>query len=288
MMKEKIGLLVEGGGMKCAYSAGVLDILLDENIQFDYCMGISAGAANIASFLGAQRDRNRRFYCVHVKDPKYISIGNFLKTGNLFGLQYIYGNMTNSDGIDPLDFTSMTSNPAELVFPATNASSGEVKYFTKSDLAEDRYEPIMATCAIPVMCQPIQIGDEYYYDGGVGASLPIDKMLADGCTRVLALLSKPRGYHMQPQSHRFSYTLALKRKFPKTVEALNHRHENYNSSLEKLLALEKEGRAFLFCPSSDIKMGTYTTDPNVMQRLYDNGVADALSQMENLKHFLKC
>ena len=91
---EKSGLIVEGGGMKCAYSAGILDAFLDDNVTFDYCMGVSAGAANTASYLAGQRGRNLRFYIEHVKDPRYISIKNLIKTGSLFGLQYIYGTFT--------------------------------------------------------------------------------------------------------------------------------------------------------------------------------------------------
>ena len=126
---EKSGLIVEGGGMKCAYSAGILDAFLDDNVTFDYCMGVSAGAANTASYLAGQRGRNLRFYIEHVKDPRYISIKNLIKTGSLFGLQYIYGTLTNSTGTDPLDYDALAANPSEFHFPATNAATGKAEYF---------------------------------------------------------------------------------------------------------------------------------------------------------------
>ncbi len=134
--RQKVGLLVEGGGMKCAYSAGVLDAFLDEGIAFDYCAGVSAGAANLVSYLAGQRDRNRRYYCIYVKDPRYLSTRNFIRTGSLFGLQYIYGDMTNEGGEDPLDFDALMANPSELVFPATDAATGKARYFTKRICAE--------------------------------------------------------------------------------------------------------------------------------------------------------
>ena len=120
----KTGLIVEGGGMKCAYSAGVLDAFLDENITFDYCIGVSAGAANSASFLAGQRERNMRYYTEHVQDPRYISVRSLLKTGSLFGLQYIYGTMTNEGGKDPLDYDAYHNNPTETYLPATDAMTG--------------------------------------------------------------------------------------------------------------------------------------------------------------------
>ena len=91
---SKIGLIVEGGGMKCAYSAGILDAFIDENITFDYAIGVSAGSANVASFLAGQRGRNLRYYTDWIKDPGYFGVKSFIKTGNLFGLQHIYGDMT--------------------------------------------------------------------------------------------------------------------------------------------------------------------------------------------------
>ena len=103
----KTGLVVEGGGMKCAYSAGILDKFLDDNITFSYCIGVSAGAANTLSYLAGQRGRNLRFYTEHLNDPRYLSVRSLVRTGNLFGLQYIYGTLTNSDGADPLDYSAV-------------------------------------------------------------------------------------------------------------------------------------------------------------------------------------
>ncbi len=282
----KTGLFVEGGGMKCAYSAGLLDAFLDEGIEFDYCMGVSAGAANVASYQAKQRERNLRYYTIHVKDPRYISMRSFVKTGNFFGLQFIYGDMTNEGGIDPLDYDVMMSNPAEMVFPATDAVTGEMRYFTKADCKRDDYRPIMATCALPVMCQPIELDGHFYYDGGVGDSIPIDKMLSDGCDRIIAIMSKPRGFVMKPEGHRAGYHFALQHKFPKTIELLDHRHENYNASMKKLLALQAKKQAMIFCPSPEIKIGTYTTDPKIMKAFYDNGMADAKKEMDAIKAFL--
>ena len=109
----KIGLIVEGGGMKCAYSAGVLDAFLDAHINFDYVIAVSAGAANAASYLAGQRGRNLRFYTDWTHDPGYFGLKSYLKTGNLFGLHYIYADLTNSTGKDPLDFPALLANPTE-------------------------------------------------------------------------------------------------------------------------------------------------------------------------------
>lgn len=282
----KTGLIVEGGGMKCAYSAGVLDIFLDEQLRFDYCIGVSAGAANCASFLAGQRERNMRYYVQHVKDPNYISLRSLIKTGSLFGLQYIYGDMTNEGGIDPLDYDAYHNNPTETYMPATDAATGKPVYFNKNDIERNKYQPIMATCALPVACRPISYQGHIYYDGGVSDSIPVEHALGHGCDRLVVILSKPVGFRMKPQGGKAAYTLALKRKYPRIVEALNHRHEMYNRQMERLEALESQGKAVVFRPSSEIHIGTYTTDPAVMMQLYENGVDDAKKEMKELKDFL--
>ncbi len=270
---NKIGLVVEGGGMKCAYSAGVLDAFLDEHISFDYCIGVSAGSGNIASFLAGQRDRNRRFFTDHMGEADYFGLRSLIRSGNIFGLQYIYGTLTNSNGTDPLDFPALVNNPSEYKLVATNAKTGKPAYFDKNDLKQDDYRPIMASCAIPMVCRPVEINGEYYYDGGVSDAIPAQKALDDGCDRIVAILSKPRDYLKPPQKYRMIYSRAC-HKYPKTVEALDNRHIMYRACQEKIFELEKEGKAFLFIPSSPPQMGTYTMKKEIEQQLYDLGIRD--------------
>lgn len=285
----KTALIVEGGGMKCAYSAGVLDIFNDHGLDkvFDYGVGVSAGAANLASFEAGQRDRNYRYYLIHSQDPRYYSFSNYLKTGSIFGLQYIYGTMTNEGGGDPLDYDAMLSCPMDMWFPATDAESGQVRYFNKKDLVRNDYRPIMASCCLPAACKAIEYEGHYYYDGGVVDSIPVEKAIADGCDRFVFISSKPKDYVKEPEGFRWFYTMALKKRFPKAVEALNNRHINYNRSLDLLRQLEKEGKAMFFCPPDDVKIGTFSTDPKVVQKFYDAGIEDASSRIDQVIKFLE-
>lgn len=284
MKNEKIGILVEGGGMKCAFSAGVLDVFIDEKIKYDYVIGVSAGAANAASFVAGQRDRNKRFYVEHSKLPQYMSVKNWIKKGSLFDLEYIYGTLSCDDGIDPLDYEAIMNNKAQLVIPAT-CEDGTVKYFTKEDMAQNDYRVVMASSSLPVLSKPIIIGDKAYYDGGVGDSLPIKKMLEDGCSKIIVIFSKPRGYRMDAQSHKAIYRTALKHEEP-IKWLLDGRHINYNNSMELIDRLEKEGKVFTFSPSPEIKMATTDKNPKTMEMLYNNGAESAKAKMYNLKKFL--
>ncbi len=284
--KEKIGLVVEGGGMKCAYNAGILDVFLDHQITFDYCIGVSGGAGNVASFVAGQRGRNIRFFTEHIHSPQYFGVKSLLKTGNLFGLQYIYGDLTNSTGKDPLDFPAIMRNPAEYEVAATNVVTGEAEYFGKEDMKQDDYRPIMASSAIPAACLPVEINGVPYYDGGISDAIPVRRALEKGCDRIVVILSKQRDYVRKPQGMRFLYS-TLCRKYPKIIEDIDRRHITYRENLQEVFDLEKEGKAFVFAPSEHVKVGTYSMDEKTERILYDLGMKDFAERQEELKDFLK-
>ena len=282
----KIGLIVEGGGMKCAYSAGVLDAFLDAHINFDYVIAVSAGAANAASYLAGQCGRNLRFYTDWTHDPEYFGLKSYLKTGNLFGLHYIYADLTNSTGKDPLDFPALLANPTEYWMVVTDAATGTPVYFPKSALHQDDYRCIMASCALPAACKPIEIDGGLYYDGGVSDAIPVQRALTDGCDKVVAILSKPRGFVKKPEGMRLFYS-TMCRRYPNTVKALNERHLMYAKSQKYLYDLEKDGKAFIFAPSAPPKMSTYTMDRAVEQQLYDLGLQDYHTAEKALQGFMQ-
>ena len=278
--------MVEGGGMKCAYNAGILDVFLDHQITFDYCIGVSGGAGNVASFVAGQRGRNIRFFTEHIHSPQYFGVKSLLKTGNLFGLQYIYGDLTNSTGKDPLDFPAIMRNPAEYEVAATNAVTGEAEYFGKEDMKQDDYRPIMASSAIPAACLPVEINGVPYYDGGISDAIPVRRALEKGCDRIVVILSKQRDYVRKPQGMRFLYS-TLCRKYPKIIEDIDRRHITYRENLQEVFDLEKEGKAFVFAPSEHVKVGTYSMDEKTERILYDLGMKDFAERQEELKDFLK-
>ena len=283
--KKKIGLVVEGGGMKCAYNAGILDAFLDHGISFDYCIGVSGGAGNVASYVAGQRGRNLRFFTDHIHSPKYFGIRSLLATGNLFGLQYIYGELTNSGGKDPLDFAAIMKSPAEYEVVATNALTGEARYFGKEEMRQDDYRPIMASSAIPAACRPVVIDGVPNYDGGSSHPLPLRPALVKGCVQLVVVLSYPRDYVRKPQGMRFLYS-ALCRKYPKIIEAIDQRHITYTKNQKEVFDLEKEGKAFIFAPSEPVKVGTYSMDEETEKKLYDLGMKDFKDQLDALHQFI--
>ena len=283
---SKLGLVVEGGGMKCAYGAAILDKLIDYDIKPDYVIGVSAGSANAASFLAGQRGRNLRFYERHMHDISYFGPISLAKTGSLFNLDLIYSTLSNSDGRDPLDFQAVLDNPAQFKVVATDGATGKPHYFTKDDMDFDDYTCIKASCALPVVCKPIQINGRYYFDGGVSDSIPVQKALDDGCDKLIVVLSKPRTYVKKPEKHRAIYSKVL-RKFPKIIEDLDNRHISYAKCFNQTFELEKQGTAIVFAMSRELQMSTYSMDSFNNLKLYSMGLQDFEMQKDTLLKFIK-
>ena len=281
----KIGLVVEGGGMKCAYNAAILDAFLDHNITFAYCIGASGGSGNLASYLAGQRGRNLRFFTEHIHSPGYFGLRSFFKTGNLFGLQYIYGTLTNSTGKDPLDFPTLKNNPAEYEVVVTNALTGKTEYFGKETMAQDDYRLIMASSAIPAACRPVELNGIAYFDGGLSDAIPVSRALEKGCDRLVVILSKMRDYVRKPQGMRFLYTMRC-RQYPQIISLIDHRHIAYNQNLQEVFALERAGKAFVFAPSHSIHVGTYSMNEQLERDLYALGMEDFRKQQDDLAAFM--
>ncbi len=283
--KTKIGLVVEGGGMKCAYSAAVLDRFLDDGIQFDYVIGVSAGSANAASYLGGQRGRNIRFYTDHIHEKNYFGPASLLKTGDLFGLDYIYSTLTNSNGADPLNWPGVLANPSQYEIVATNAQTGQPHYFDKNEIHQDDYQIIKASCALPAACRPRKINGIPYYDGGVSDSIPTGRALSQGCDRLVVILSKPRNYVKKPEGFRPVYS-ALCHSYPKIVDLLNKRHLIYAKSFARVFELEATGKALVFAPSKNLPMSTFAMDEAENRRLYELGLQDYQVLRRRLQTFM--
>ncbi len=281
----KLGLVIEGGGMKCAYTSGILDRMMDDGIRPDYVIGVSAGAACGASFVAGQRDRNRRFFVDHVNEPDYMGWTAFRHSGgNFFNLEYIYQDLTGEGGADPLDYDAIMDNPCELWAVATDARTGLPHYFNKDDLHRDDYSVYMATCAIPIACKPVEIDGNLYYDGGCSDSIPVRRALEEGCDKVIVVLCRPKDTVRTPEKYQNLYHKLL-HAYPKLIHDLDIRHSRYNATLKAVRRLEEKGHAMIIAPESVLDITTYTKDPESLQNLYDTAILDYQNIRERLLDF---
>lgn len=262
-----------GGGMRGIYACGVMDCCLDEHVTFDLAIGISAGSANLASFLAEQRGRNLRFYTEYAFRPEYMSLHNFRAIGSYLDMDYIYGTLSNSDGEYPLDYSKIAASTTDFLVLSCNALTGESKYFGKVDMAQDNYDVFKASCSIPIACKPYFVDGIPYYDGALADTIPTDKAFELGCDKVVLILTKPRDVMRKDTKDRI-LAAGLEKQYPKAAERLRERAERYNDGVKKALALEKEGKVLVVAPEYTEGVDTLTKDKGAFYRLYSRGYSD--------------
>lgn len=276
------GILDVGGGMRGIFGAGVTDCLLDEKVYLPYCIGVSAGSANLISYIAKQRGRNYRFYTRYAMRPEYMSLQNFLKKRSYFDLDYVYGTLSVTGGEDPVDYDAFFNAGQTLITVATRADDGRPQYFTNADFHTDDLSPLKGSCAIPGVCKPYKVGDSLYFDGGVADPVPVEKALADGCDRLLVVLTKPLDFVKKPEHFRAAYTRAL-RAYPNIVKELKMRADVYNRGVEKARALASEGRAVILAPAGGYYVTAFTKNEKKLERLYREGYEAAQNALSKLK-----
>lgn len=280
----KTCLIDVGGGLRGVYGAAVMDKCMDLGIVFDGCIGVSAGAANLTSYLSGQRGRSYRFYFTYSFRPEYMGMGNFIRKGSFFDLDYVYGSLPVSTGENPLDYAAMKAHPAckNFLIVASKADSGKVRYFTGEDLTVDDFEPIKASCAIPGVCKPVEIDGVRYFDGALSDPVPVRKAVELGYDRIVLILTRPADRLRSPGKDRVLAGM-LRKSYPMAAHNLTFRARRYNDSVAYAKELEKEGRVLILSPDDITGVDTTKRSKEALMRLYGKGFHDA----NKIEEFLK-
>lgn len=284
-MFKDIALVLEGGGMRGAYSAGVLDALHDEGLKFGGYAGTSAGATHLCNYLSEQRDRNFRLDTIHSKDKRYMSLGNWIRTGNYFDLKFCYH--TVPEVIDPFDFDTFRKNAAESQFfvAASNVETGKAEHLIVKDLRTDM-DAIRSSSSLALASSLVEYKGMKMFDGNTADSIPFEFMDSIGYKKQVVVTSRPSHYRKGPNSLLWLYKLVY-RKYPNFVKAVGDRYIRYNRCLETLADWEKSGKVFVFRPESDIKISRVEKDTSKLVALYELGLKDARDRMQELLKWLK-
>ena len=269
-----IGVVDVGGGLRDIYGAGVFDYCMDHAVNFDSCIGVSAGSANVASYLARQRGRNYKFYMDFAFRRQYMSMRNFLRSGSYVNLDYVYSALSNSGGESPLDYPTLARSRAKLLVVALNALTGGTIYFTKRDISQDNYHIFKASSCSPVVCKPYIVHGIPCFDGGLADPIPIQRAFDDGCDRVVVILTRPVDSLRTPEKDQRMARL-LHRKYPKAAERLAGRWQLYNDQLALAKEYQQQGRALILAPDNLGGLETLTRDKAAMDRLYRKGYLDA-------------
>ncbi|NLL92879.1 MAG: patatin family protein [Clostridiales bacterium] len=275
-------LVLEGGGMRGSYTAGVLDFLIDIDLYFKNCYAVSAGACNCCNYLSKQKGRSYNININYAHDRRYAGLHSYITTGNYFNKEFTLQELPNR--ILPYDYIEYQRTKSNFYAVATNIRTGEAEYLKVENMKKDM-DYIWASSSLPLISKSVKIGDEEYLDGGVTDSIPVAKALEDGNSKIVVILTRDVNYRKEPNKllpmMKFVY-----RKYPKLVHAVAKRHVNYNKTLRQLRKMEKAGNVFVIRPSEEITVGRLETDSEKLKALYEQGYRDAKNSYEAMKKYL--
>ena len=268
------GIVDVGGGLRGIYGAGIFDYCMEQGIHFDYCIGISAGSANLASFLAKQRGRNYTFYMDYVFRKEYASFDSYVKHHNFANLDYVYGTLSNHDGEYPVDYEAFAANPTGFTVIACNALDGSAKYFDKSDVHYDDFNIMKASSAVPVACEPYVIDGVPYFDGGIVDPVPVQKAIDDGYDRIVLVLTRPKDV-LREQKRDIAPARILRHSYPAAAERLLNRYATYNDEVALAKEYERDGRVLILAPDDLCGLSTLSKSFEGLELMYRKGYAAA-------------
>lgn len=268
----KLGLVLEGGASRTAFTCGVLDCLLDREIYADLVVGASAGISYGVSYSSRQRGRNLKIFESYVNDPRYMGFRHLLGKGKCYyNLDFVFGEIPKK--LLPYSWEDYERYGRTSHAVLTDIETGKPAYFHISERDED-WTLLRASCALPILFPPIRINGKAYMDGGITDSIPFSYALENGCDKVIAVLTRERAYVKKKES----LAPLIKRlypSFPALFEALSRRHEMYRRQQEELAALEKAGKALVIAPDSTHGIRRTERDPAVLVPFYNEGYEKA-------------
>lgn len=277
------GLVLEGGGMRGMYTAGVLDFFLDKEIEFSKCYGVSAGACHMCSYLSKQRGRSYHVWTDYLECSDYCSMKSLLRTGDLFNKDFCYDLIP--EYLNPMDYETFRKYPGKAYAVAANIVTGKAEYLRLAGTQKD-CEAVRASSSLPLISRNVRLGDQLYLDGGLADSIPIRKSILDGNRKNVVVLTKEVGYRKEPSSHLGLVKLRYLR-YPKVYEMMKVRHIVYNRTLDYLEKQVQNGQAFVIRPSYAMGINRIEKDKEKLKALYQQGYDEAAAQYDRLMEYLE-
>ena len=282
-MAMKRGLVLEGGALRGLFSAGVIDVMMENGIDYDGVIGVSAGANFGCNYKSRQPGRVIRYNVRFANDPRYMGLRSLITTGNLVGAEFAYHYMPLQ--LDVFDIATFESDPMEFYLVCTDCLTGEPVYYRMDKVDYDSLEWLRASASMPLVTRPVKVGGRVLLDGGISDSIPLKHFQDMGFDRNVVVLTRPRSYRKEP-TKLWPYRL-LMRRYPAITQAMARRHEMYNSQLDYVEREEQAGRIFVIAPEQDLPIGRVEMNVEKMNAVYNIGRETATALLPRLKEFLQ-
>lgn len=279
---ENVGLVLEGGGMRGFYTAGVLDYFMERNFYTNGVIGVSAGACHACSYVSKQIKRSYRINTEYLNDKRYMSLQSLVKTGDFFGAEFVYDTIPNQ--LDIFDYDAYNTSGMKFYAVASNLETGKAEYLPCINMKHDVIY-VRASASLPLLSRIVETDGLKLLDGGCTDSIPVKKFQQMGYQKNIVVLTQCKEYR-KGKNNLLPLIRRTYRKYPKFVKAMEERHIHYNRTLDELGVMEKEGSVFILRPKTPVTIGRLEKDVDKLTALYKQGYEDAKEQFENILAFV--
>ena len=280
----KKGLVLEGGAMRGMFTCGVIDVMMENNIDFDGIIGVSAGAAFGCNYKSRQIGRGIRYNMRFCNDKRYCGLRSLITTGNLFNAEFCYKIVPTQ--YDIFDEKTFYENPMEFIAVCTDIETGKPYYKSFDEKEENMFEWFRASASLPLVSKIVEIGGMKLLDGGIADSIPVRHMKEIGYEKNIVILTQPEGYRKK-KNKAMPFIRIILKKYPQLVEALENRHNMYNETLDYIKIREEEGDIFVIRPEEPLAIGRTEKDPQNLNRVYEIGRKTAEKNLNAIVEYLK-
>ena len=280
---KKVALVLEGGGLRGLYTAGVLDIMMEKDIKVDCIIGVSAGALFGINYLSNQPGRVIRYNKKYGKDKNYMGLHCLIKTGNIMNKEFCFDKLVNE--LDPFDYETFNKSKVDFYATVTNVETAKAEYIKIDNLKDEKQmEYLRATGSMPLVSKFVEIDGQKYLDGAVADSIPVLKAIEMGYDKIIVVETRVADYRM-PHKKR-PYAKLWYRKYPNFLNAFINRDKMYNATLDIIDKFEKEKKIYVLKPSKYIKISRIEKNPDIMDLQYNLGREDCLQHLDELKAYI--
>lgn len=279
----KKGLVLEGGGLRSLFSAGVMDVMMENAVSFDGIIGVSAGACFGCNYKSGQIGRSLRYNLRFAGDPRYMSWHSLLKEGNLVSAEFAYHTLPTK--LDVFDFEEFANNHTEYYVVCCDIEKAEPVYHKIDEMDYEALEWMRASASMPLVSRPVKLGGTKLLDGGMADSIPLEAFNNMGYKRNIVILTQPSDYAKHPSRLNKAFDIFM-HGYPQVYQLMKNRYKMYNGQLEYVRRQEACGSALVICPAAPLEISRTSSDKKQMQAVYDQGRAAGVANIEKIKEFL--
>ena len=280
----KTGLILEGGAMRGLFSAGIIDVLMENDISFNGIIGVSAGAAFGCNYKSNQIGRTIRYNLKYCSDKRFCSLRSLVFTGDLYGADFCYREIPEK--LDVFDNEAFKRNPAEFYIVCTDIVTGKPVYKKIDDTSGNNIEWIRASASMPMVSKIVEIDGMKLLDGGITDSVPVKFFRNKGYDKSVVILTQPEGY-VKEKNNMLPLIRKAYKKYPALIQAMEIRHKIYNDTLSYIKEKEKNGEILVLRPDNKLPVNHIEHNPEKLQQTYNLGRMKGISRLNDIKDFLR-